>query len=163
MSNLIKKSWTDFSSYIMPTSLFYYILLHITNIKCLSILTARLFGPALLFDTLESHWLYRILDDKKKLAASNSVFQAFEGFIERSNKEKISIPVRAFLENPLFVLFTAYILDLVDPGACYGYFVLLPFSECFKRMLLFKKVFKFHDRVQKCHFGKIEKLPKWHF
>ena len=30
-------------------------------------------------------------------------------------------------------------------------------------MLLVKKNFKFHARVQKCHFGKIEKLPKWHF
>ena len=30
-------------------------------------------------------------------------------------------------------------------------------------MLLAKKKFEFHARVQKCHFGKIEKLPKWHF
>ena len=30
-------------------------------------------------------------------------------------------------------------------------------------MLLAKKKFKFHARVQKCHCGKIEKLPKWHF
>ena len=29
--------------------------------------------------------------------------------------------MRAFLENPLFVLFPAYILDLTDPGACYEY------------------------------------------
>jgi hypothetical protein len=26
-----------------------------------------------------------------------------------------------------------------------------------------KKKFQLHARVQKCHFGKIEKLPKWHF
>ena len=26
-------------------------------------------------------------------------------------------------------------------------------------MLLAKKFFEFHARVQKCHFGKIEKLP----
>ena len=43
----------------------------------------------------------------KKLAASNLAFQAFEGFIETYNKKKISILVRAFLENPLFVLFPA--------------------------------------------------------
>ena len=30
-------------------------------------------------------------------------------------------------------------------------------------MLLAKKNFEFHAQVQKCHFGKIEKLPKWHF
>ena len=30
-------------------------------------------------------------------------------------------------------------------------------------MLLAKKIFEFHAQVQKCHFGKIEKLPKWHF
>ena len=29
-------------------------------------------------------------------------------------------------------------------------------------MLLVEKFFEFHARVQKCHFGKIEKLPKWH-
>jgi hypothetical protein len=49
---------------------------------------------------------------------------------------------------------------LADPGTSYGYFFLLPFSKSFKRMLLAKKNFKFHARVQKCHFGKIEKLPK---
>ena len=27
-------------------------------------------------------------------------------------------------------------------------------------MLLAKKIFEFHARVQKCHFGKNEKLPK---
>ena len=26
-----------------------------------------------------------------------------------------------------------------------------------------QKNFKFHTRVQKCQFGKIERLPKWHF
>ena len=36
----------------------------------------------------------------------------------------------------------------------------LTYSQCFKRILLVKKKFKFHAPVQKCHFGKIEKLPK---
>jgi hypothetical protein len=43
----------------------------------------------------------------KKLAASNLPFQVFEGFIGTYNKKNFSIPVRAFLENPLFVLFPA--------------------------------------------------------
>ena len=30
-------------------------------------------------------------------------------------------------------------------------------------MLLARKNFEFHAQVQKCHFGKIKKLPKWHF
>ena len=30
-------------------------------------------------------------------------------------------------------------------------------------MILTKKIFEFHAQVQKCHFGKIEQLPKWHF
>ena len=30
-------------------------------------------------------------------------------------------------------------------------------------MFFAKKNFEFHARVQKCHFGKNEKLPKWHF
>ena len=30
-------------------------------------------------------------------------------------------------------------------------------------MLLAKKIFKFHARVQKCHFGNFSILPKWHF
>ena len=31
-------------------------------------------------------------------------------------------------------------MDLVDSGSCYGYFLLLPFSYCFKRMFLDKKI-----------------------
>ena len=54
--------------------------------------------------------------------------------------KKKSILTRAFLENLLFVLFPALILDLVDPGTCFGYFFLLTFSYCFKRILLAKKV-----------------------
>ena len=30
-------------------------------------------------------------------------------------------------------------------------------------MLLAKKILEFHAQVQKCQFGKNEKLPKWHF
>ena len=30
-------------------------------------------------------------------------------------------------------------------------------------MLLAKKIFEFHARVQKCHFGNFSFLPKWHF
>ena len=64
----------------------------------------------------------------KNLASSNLPFQVFEGFIGKEPKTKNnSILVKAFLENPLFVLFIR-LLDLVDPGACYGYFFLLPFS-----------------------------------
>ena len=68
-------------------------------------------------ETPPSHCLYRFLDSKK-LAASNLAFQAFE----TKNNKKISILAMAFLENPLFVLFPAWILDLADPGACYEYF-----------------------------------------
>ena len=32
--------------------------------------------------TILTHWLYRFLESKKKLAASNLVFQAFKGFIQ---------------------------------------------------------------------------------
>ena len=52
----------------------------------------------------------------KKLAASNLPFQAFEGLIQTQNKNIFSNPVRAFLENPLFVLWLTLIMDLADPG-----------------------------------------------
>ena len=29
--------------------------------------------------------------------------------------------------------------------------------------VFWQKKFEFHARVQKCHFGRMEKLPKWHF
>jgi hypothetical protein len=61
----------------------------------------------------------------KKLATSNLPFQAFEGFIQTQNKNNFSNPVRAFLENPLFVLWLTLIMDLADPGT---------FSEIFKLM-----------------------------
>ena len=37
------------------------------------------------------------------------------------------------------------------------------FHNASKRSLLAKKFFEFHARVQKCHFGRMEKLSKWHF
>ena len=52
----------------------------------------------------------------KKLATSNLSFQAFEGFIGTQNKNKFSNPVKAFLENPLFVGWLTLIMDLADPG-----------------------------------------------
>ena len=42
-------------------------------------------------------------------------------------------------------------------------FSLVDIQHTCKRMLLAKKIFKSHAQVQKCHFGKNEKLPKWHF
>ena len=45
--------------------------------------------------------LYRVQMTKKP-TTSNFTFQGFKGKIIKQNKK--SIPVRAFLENPLFVL-----------------------------------------------------------
>jgi hypothetical protein len=58
----------------------------------------------------------------KKLATSNL---PFKGFILTQNKNNFSNPVRAFLENPLFVLCLTLIMDLTDPGT---------FSENFQLM-----------------------------
>jgi hypothetical protein len=52
----------------------------------------------------------------KKLATSNLPFQVFEGFKQTQNKINFSNRVRAFLENPLFVLWLNAIMDLADPG-----------------------------------------------
>jgi hypothetical protein len=52
-------------------------------------------------------------------------------------------------------------MDLAEPGTFSGNFYLMTLSYCFKKMLLAKKFFEFHARVQKCHFTKSEKLPKW--
>ena len=54
--------------------------------------------------------LDRDLDVKKKLATSNLPFQAFEAFIQVQKKIFFSNPVRAFLENPLFVLWQTLIV-----------------------------------------------------
>ena len=55
-----------------------------------------------------SRCLYRFFDSKN-VAAYNLAFQVFEGFIGNTNlkQQKISILARAFLENPIFVLFPA--------------------------------------------------------
>ena len=74
-----------------------------------------------------AHCLYRFLDGEK-IPASNLVFQAFKGFIGTKNKTKKSIFARAFLRKSTFCTFSAKILDLTDPGACYGYFFLLTYS-----------------------------------
>jgi hypothetical protein len=52
----------------------------------------------------------------KKLATSDLSFQGFEGFIRTQNKNNFSNPVRAFLENYLFVLWLTLTMDLADPG-----------------------------------------------
>ena len=53
-----------------------------------------------------------------------------------SLKQKKSILARAFLENPLFVLFPEQFLDLADPGTYKDYF----FSYCHFH-IAFKNVF----------------------
>ena len=60
--------------------------------------------------------------DGKKLVTSNLPFQGFEGFIPTQNKNNFSNPVRAFLENPLFVLWLTLTMDLSDPGTFSGNF-----------------------------------------
>jgi hypothetical protein len=65
----------------------------------------------------------------------------------------------AFLENPLFVLFPAKILDLADSGACYEHFFIGIF-KMFQKNTFRQKNFKFYAPVQKCHFGKIHNMPK---
>ena len=77
---------------------------------------------------------------------------------EPKTKQKINSSKGFFQQNPLFVLFLAKILDLENPETCYGYFFIL-----FQKNAFGQKNFKFHAWVQKCHFAKIEKLPKWHF
>jgi hypothetical protein len=52
----------------------------------------------------------------KKVATSDLPFQAFEGFIGTPQKSNFSNPMRAFLENPPFVLWLSLIMDLADPG-----------------------------------------------
>ena len=86
----------------------------------------------------------------KKLAASILPFQVLEGFIGTQNKNNVSIPVRAFLENPrtlghVMEIFVSAIFIMLQKNA-FG-----------------KKKFQFHARVQKCHFGNFSILPKWHF
>jgi hypothetical protein len=66
--------------------------------------------------------------------------------------------VRAFLENPLFVRWLTLIMNLADLGTFSEIFLI---NDSFI-MLLAKKI-EFNARVQKCHFGKSEKLPIWHF
>ena len=60
----------------------------------------------------------------KKLVTSNLPSLAFEGFIRSQNKNNLSNPERAFLENPLFVLWRTLIMDLADPGTFSGIFLI---------------------------------------
>ena len=56
---------------------------------------------------LQVHTVCLWIKMAKELATSNLPFQTFEGFIGTSIKNNFSNLVRAFLENPLFVLFPA--------------------------------------------------------
>ena len=64
------------------------------------------------------------LNDQKNLATSGLPFQVIEGFIQTQNKNKFSNPARAFLENPLFVLWLTLVMDLADPEIFSGNFLL---------------------------------------
>ena len=54
----------------------------------------------------------------------------------------------AFLENPLFVLFPAWILVLADPGTCYEYFSYWHFHNASKEYFWSKKFSNFMHRFK---------------
>jgi hypothetical protein len=51
--------------------------------------------------------------DGKKIATTLS-FQGFEGFIRTQNKNNFSIPLRAFFENPPFLLWLGHFLKFFN-------------------------------------------------
>ena len=84
--------------------------------------------------------LNRFLDGQKRTAA-NLVFQAFEGFLEPKTKQKFNSREGFFFRKSSFCTFSCkkswiwqtlgHVMDILS------YF---PFSYCFKRMLLAKKI-----------------------
>ena len=55
----------------------------------------------------------------KKIPTSNSMFQAFKGFIKCQNKKIFLISPRAFWENPLFVLWLTFNHGFGGPWAIF--------------------------------------------
>ena len=74
--------------------------------------------------------------------------------------KKKSILMMAFLENPLFVLFPAQILDLADPGACYEYFFYWHFHNASKEYFWSKKISNFMHRFKSAILEKLKKLKR---
>ena len=100
--------------------------------------------------------LYRFLDGQKR-TASNLTFQDFKGFIGTKNIFFFNSREGFFRKSPLCTF------SYINPGFGGPWGILWIFFVIFiifKRMLLAKKIFKFHAKVQKWHFGKIEKLAK---
>ena len=62
----------------------------------------------------------------------------------------------AFLENPLFVLLPAKILDLADPGACYEYFSKWHFLNASKEYFWSKKFLNFMHRFKSAILEKLK-------
>ena len=65
--------------------------------------------------------------------------------------------MRAFLENPLFVLWLTLIIDLANPGTFYEYYN-YHFHNASKEGFWPNFCFEFLARVKKCHFGNFEKM-----
>ena len=109
-----------------------------------------------------THCLYRFLDNQKNTRSQFS----FPGLrkIHRNLKQKKNFNSReGFFRKSPFCTFSCINPGFGGPWDMLWIFFLIPIFILLQKNAFGKKKFKFHACVQKCHFGKIEKLPKWHF
>ena len=110
-----------------------------------------------------THFLYRILDSKKTSRFQFSIPGLRE--IHRNLKQQKKFNSRdGFFRKSPFCTFSCINPGFGGPwGMLWIFFVngILIMSQ--KNTFGQKKKIKFHALVQKCRFGKSEKLPKWHF
>ena len=107
--------------------------------------------------------MYRILDSKKTTRFQFSIPGLREIHRNLKQQQKKINSCDGFFKKSPFCTFSC-----INPGfgGSWGMlwiFFLIGIFIMLQKNTFGKKKFKFHAPVQKCHFGKIEKLPKWHF
>ena len=97
----------------------------------------------------------------KKLGASNLVFQAFEGFIGTKKQEKNFNSREGFFRKSPFCTFYCINPGFGGPWGMLWIFFLIAIFIMLQKNAFGQKNFKFHARVQKCHFGNFSIFPKY--
>ena len=108
------------------------------------------------------HFLYRILDGKKTTRSQFSVPGLRE--IHKNLKQEKNFNSReSFFRKSPFCTFSCINLGFGSPLDKLWKIFIIAIFIMLQKNAFGQKNFEFHARVQKCHFGKNKKLPKWHF
>ena len=90
-------------------------------------------------------------------------FRVFLGIHRNPNWKEFLKSCESFLKKSQFSTLTDLNPGFGRPWDMLGFFFVNDIFITLQKKSFGQKKFEFHARVQKWHFARIEKLPKWHF